>query len=125
MSKSRELQPTVVRTERGLSINGTRVTLYHIMDHVRAGRAAEEIHRWLPMLSKRQIADALGYLEEHRLEVEAEYDCVVAKADENRRHWEEKYGERVTQIKATPPKPEYAAAWAKLQALRNGEDTEA
>jgi len=118
-----ELQPTVVRNSRGLSINGTRVTLYHIMDHVRAGRSAEEIHQWLPMLSMHQVADALAYIEDHRLEVEAEYEHVVAKAEEDRRCWEEQYGERVAQIKATPPKPEYAAAWAKLKALRNGEDT--
>jgi uncharacterized protein (DUF433 family) len=122
MSETCEVQPTVVRNERGLSINGTRVTLYHIMDHVRAGRSAEEIHRWLPMLSRDQVADALAYIEAHRLEVDAEYETVVEKAEENRRRWEAQYGERVAQIKGTPPKPEYAAAWAKLEALRNGEN---
>ena len=40
MSKSLEqLQPTVVRTERGLSINGTRITLYR-PDGPSPGRAA-------------------------------------------------------------------------------------
>ena len=29
--------PTVVRTERGLTIAGTRITLYDVMDYVTAG----------------------------------------------------------------------------------------
>jgi hypothetical protein len=29
-------QPVVVRTERGLSISGTRTTLYQVMDYIKA-----------------------------------------------------------------------------------------
>ena len=34
-------QPTVVRTERGLSIAGTRITLYQIMDYLKAQQPPE------------------------------------------------------------------------------------
>ena len=36
-------EATVVRTERGLTIAGTRITLYNIMDYVTAGYPAEYI----------------------------------------------------------------------------------
>lgn len=35
MSDNNGFQPTVVRTERGLSVAGTRITLYAIMDYQR------------------------------------------------------------------------------------------
>jgi uncharacterized protein (DUF433 family) len=121
---SKELieQPTVIRNERGLSIRGTRVTLYHLMDHLRAGSSTEELREWFPVLSERQIDDALAYIEAHQAEVDAEYEYVVAKAEENRRYWEERNRDRLAQIAAMPPKPEYAEAWAKLQALKKTED---
>jgi uncharacterized protein (DUF433 family) len=122
MSKRIEqLQPTVVRTGRGLTINGTRITLYHLMDHLRAGRSPEEIREWLP-LTEQQVADAIEYIEAHRAEVEAEYEQVLKNAAENRRYWEERNRDLLEQVDKMPPKPEYAEAWAKLQALKNGED---
>ena len=36
MAEKTTQQPTVVRTDRGLSIAGTRITLYSIMDYVKA-----------------------------------------------------------------------------------------
>src|SRR5260370_38027641 len=75
MSENCAPQPTVVRNERGLSINGTRVTLYRLMDLIHAGQSPEEIREWLP-LTEQQVTDALEYIEEHRTEVEAEYELV-------------------------------------------------
>jgi uncharacterized protein (DUF433 family) len=121
MSKSLAVQSTVVRNQRGLSIQGTRITLYDVMDYVRAGLSPEEIREWLP-LSEQQVADAMQYIETHRAEVEAEYHQVLAKAEANRRYWEERNRDRLAQIAARPPKPEHAAAWAKLRALKNGAD---
>lgn len=120
MSEIRELQPTVVRNKRGLSIYGTRITLYDV-DYLRAGLSSEEIREWLP-LTEQQVADALQYIAAHRAEAEAEYDQVLTKAEENRRYWEERNRDRLAQIAATPPKPEHAVAWSKLQALKNGQD---
>lgn len=121
MSETGELQPTVVRNQRGLSINGTRITLYDVMDYLRAGLSPEEIQEWLP-LSQQQLAEAIEYITTHRAQVEAEYHQVVAEAEENRCYWEERNRDRLARIASMPPKPEHAAAWEKLQALKDGQD---
>ncbi len=121
MSETGELQPMVVRNKRGLSINGTRITLYDVMDYLHAGLSPEEIQEWLP-LTEQEVAAAVEYIATHRAEVEAEYHQVLAKAEENRRYWEERNRDRLARIADMPPKPEHAAAWAKLQALKNGQD---
>ncbi len=123
MSKELKEQPTVVRNGRGLSIRGTRVTLYHLMDYLRAGRSPEEMLEWLP-LTEQQIADALEYIAAHRDEVETEYEQVLKNAEENRRYWEARNRDRLAQIAQMPTKPEYAAAWAKLRELKKRVDPE-
>jgi uncharacterized protein (DUF433 family) len=117
MSKMTKHKPTVVRTDRGLSINGTRITLYHVMDYVRAGRSPDEIQDRL-RLTDRQIADVMEYIAAHRPEVEAEYEQVLAQAEENRRFWEERNRERLERIASLPPRPELAAFRAKLAARK-------
>ena len=107
-------QPTVVRTERGLSIAGTRITLYALMDDVVAGWPQEQIRELYPQVTDEQFAVAMTYIAEHRAEVEAEYQAVLRQAEENRRYWEERNRERFAQIAAMPPKPEYAAIHAKI-----------
>ncbi len=54
--------PTVVRTSRGLSIAGTRITLYAIMDYVSAGVSREFI-RDIYRLTDEQIDDLVAYLQ--------------------------------------------------------------
>jgi len=107
--------PTVVRTGRGLSIAGTRLTLYSIMDFVKAEWPPKLIRDWFN-LTDQQIADVMAYIAEHRDEVEAEYQLVLQQAEEHRRYWEERNRERFAQIAAMPPKPEQAAIRAKLVA---------
>ena len=82
MSEMGELQPTVVRNKRGLSIHGTRITLYDVMDYLHTGLSPEEIQEWLP-LTEPQVAAAMEYIATHRAEVDAEYHQVLAKAEEN------------------------------------------
>jgi len=111
------LQPTVVRTSRGLSINGTRITLYSIMDYVTAGWPPKLIRDRLN-LTDRQIADVMEYIAAHRAEVEAEYRQVLEDAAEERRFWEAQNQERFARAAALPPKPEQAAIRAKIAATR-------
>ena len=115
LEKDLTAQPSVIRTSRGVSIAGTRITLYSIMDYVTAGWPAKLIRDRLN-LTDQQITDALAYIAEHRLEVEAEYQQVLKDAEENRRYWEERNRERFAQIAALPPKPEHASIRAKLRA---------
>jgi uncharacterized protein (DUF433 family) len=108
---------TVVRTSRGLSIVGTRITLYSIMDYLKAGKSPELIRDHF-RLTIRQTADVLDYIEKHRTEVEAEYQQVLKEAEEERRYWEEQNRERFAQIAAKPPKPGQEKIRAKLQATK-------
>lgn len=109
--------PVVVRTERGLTIAGTRITLYLLMDYLKADWPPKLIRDW-HNLTDEQINGALEYINTHRQEVEAEYQLVLNQAEENRAYWEERNRERFEQIKKLPPKPGNEAAHAKLEALK-------
>jgi hypothetical protein len=109
--------PVVVRTERGLSISGTRKTLYQVMDYVTAGRPPELIREWMD-LTDEEIDGVMAYIEEHRAEVEAEYQQVLRQAEQDRRYWEERNRERFAQIAAMPPRTDYPEARAKLAAAK-------
>lgn len=117
MTTKATTNPTVVRTERGLTIAGTRITLYSVMDYVIAGYSPEHIRDSFK-LTDEQIAGVMQYIAEHRDEVEAEYQQVLREAEENRRYWEEQNRERFEQIASMPPKPEYAAIHARIAAHR-------
>jgi len=113
----------IVRTERGLSLAGTRITLYDIMDYLKADWPPRLIQHWLN-LTEQQIADALAYINAHRDLVEAEYQLVLQHAEANRHYWEERNRERFEQIAKLPPKPGYEAVYAKLQARKAARDTQ-
>jgi uncharacterized protein (DUF433 family) len=110
-------QTTVVRTDRGLSIAGTRITLYDVMDYVTAGWPAHLIRDRL-QLTDQQTGDVMAYIEAHRAEVEREYQAVLQTAEENRRYWQERNQDRFARIASSLPKPEHAEARAKLQAWK-------
>ena len=113
----RNREPTVVRTSRGLSINGTRITLYAIMDYVTAGFSREYI-RDIYRLTDAQIDDVLRYIGEHRAQVEEEYQEVLRQAEEERRYWEERYRELFARIASMPPRTDFPEARAKLAAIK-------
>ena len=117
MAESTNAQAAIVRTSRGLSIAGTRITLYQVMDYVKAGWPPELIQHWLD-LSEQQIADAMDYIATHRSEVEAEYEMVLQQAEESRQYWEARNRERFATLAATTPKPGQEAIRAKLQAWK-------
>src|SRR5690349_5005581 len=105
MGASATTNQTVVRTERGLTVAGTRITLYDVMDYLTAGWPPTLIRDRLN-LSADQIADVMAYIESNRSDVETEYERVLALAAENRQYWEERNRERFARIGAPPPSPE-------------------
>jgi len=117
MTDSQECQPIVVRTERGLSIRGTRKTLYAVMDYVTAGWSPMRI-REIMRLTDEEIDGVMRYIDEHRETVEAEYQEVLRLAEENRRYWEERNRELIDELASLPPETKYPEARAKLAALR-------
>ncbi len=108
---------TIIRTERGLTIKGTRITIYDVMNHLVSGRSPELILNWLP-LTEKQLSSALSYIESNRAEVEFEYQEVLKTAEEVQKYWEERNRDRFAKIAAMPPKPGREALWEKLKAQK-------
>jgi uncharacterized protein (DUF433 family) len=107
-------QPTVIRTGRGLTIAGTRITLYQIMDYLKDDWPPHLVQHWLD-ITEEQMADVMAYIREHSEEVETEYELVIRQAEERRRYWEERNRERLAEIAKLPPKPGQEEIRAKLQ----------
>jgi uncharacterized protein (DUF433 family) len=107
----------IIRTERGLTIAGTRITLYDVMDYVSAQYPPKFIRAMLS-LTDEQVTAALSYIKAHRAEVEAEYQTILQEAEELRQYWEEQNRELFARIAAKPPKPGTEAIRAKLQAAK-------
>ena len=108
------LNQTIVRTERGLTIAGTRITIYQLMDYLKADQPTSLI-KDLFRLSDEQMDGVLRYIAEHRNEVEAEYQEVLKTAEQNRAYWEERNRERLLAISKQPPSPGKEALHAKLK----------
>lgn len=110
-------QSVIIRTERGLTIAGTRITLYDVMDYVTSQYPPKFI-RALFDLTEDQINAALSYIDTHRAEVDAEYQVVLKETEELRQYYEEQNRDRVARIATLPPPPGLEAAWEKLQASK-------
>jgi uncharacterized protein (DUF433 family) len=110
-------QSAIIRTERGLAIAGTRITLYDVMDYLKAQYPPKLIREKL-CLNHEQLSFALAYIESHRDEVEAEYQEVLKTAQEIRQYWEDRNRERFAKIAGMPPKPGQEDLRAKLQAWK-------
>ena len=110
-------QTGIIRTERGLTIAGTRITLYDVMDYVTAQYPPKFI-RGLFNLTEDQINAALAYIETNRAEVEAEYQIVLKESEELRQYYEERNRDLIARLAVKPPKPGMEAAWEKLQAQK-------
>lgn len=117
MTSASNGQASIIRTERGLTIAGTRITLYDVMDHLAAGWTPKLILNWLP-LTQEQLEAALSYIEANRTAVEADYQAVLQATQEMREYWDEKNRERLAQIAKLPPKPGQEEVYAKLQSWK-------
>jgi uncharacterized protein (DUF433 family) len=107
-----------------LTISGTRITIYDVMDYVTAQYPSKFI-RSLFDLTEEQINAALSYIEANRPEVEAEYQLVLKQAEENRQYWEERSREHLARASTRSPKLGQEALWAKLQAQKVRHELEA
>lgn len=117
MNETNTQQTTVVRTNRGLSIAGTRITLYQIMDYLKSNQPPELIRDRFKLTIK-QMIEVMKYIETYHTEVETEYQQVLEQAESHRQYWEGRNQERLAKIATMPPKPENAEIWSKLQAWK-------
>ena len=115
MTTASNKESVIVRTEKGLTIADTRITLYDVMNYLTAGYPAKLIREKLS-LSDRQITSALSYIKAHQGEVKAEYQEVLQIAQENQQYWENRNREHFARLATMPPKPGQEVLRAKLQA---------
>jgi hypothetical protein len=108
----------VRRTDRGLCLAGKRVTLYLIMDYLKAGWPPHLIRHWLD-LSDAEMHYAVQYIETNRAAFETEYAEVVRQAQARERYWREHQRQRRSEMPERHFTPEQAAAWARLEALKH------
>ncbi|MEZ2277888.1 MAG: DUF433 domain-containing protein [Microcoleus sp.] len=114
MTPVSDRQATIIRTERGLTISGTRLTLYDVMDFLKAEYSPRLIRNRFN-LTDDQINAALSYIEANRTQIETEYQQVLQTRAEIRSYWEEHNRERFDRIAMMPHKPGQEALWAKLE----------
>ncbi len=107
-------QTAIVRTEWGLTISGTRITLYDVMDYLKAQYPSKLIGDVLN-LTEEQVNTAISYIERHSTEVEEDYQTVLREAEEIQHYWDERNREHFARIAEMPKKPGQKSLWAKLQ----------
>lgn len=69
-------EPRIIDRGRGPEIEGTRITVYDIMDYYRAGHHHSVIAAILN-ISSREVQCAIDYIENHKAEVEADYQRIL------------------------------------------------
>ncbi|CAN2041738.1 DUF433 domain-containing protein [Candidatus Magnetomoraceae bacterium gMMP-15] len=115
--KTTSLQSNIVRNERGLSIKGTRITLYDVMDYVTENWPPKLIQCWLN-LSDEQITDALNYIKNNQTAIESEYQEVLKYAAKIQQYWNTRNKKRFAEIANLSPKPGHKKLRAKIQASK-------
>lgn len=114
MTSVSDEQVAIIRTERGLTITGTRTSLYDVIDLLKAHYPPKLICDTFN-LTNAQINAALSYIEANQVQIETEYQEVLQTREEIRQYWEDRNRERLARIAETPHKPEHEAIWAKLE----------
>jgi uncharacterized protein (DUF433 family) len=119
MSETIVSRGVVRRSDRGLCVAGRRITLYLIEDYLRAGWPPHLLRHWL-QLSEQETKQVLDYLTANRSAFDREYERVARQATEREKYWREHEQQRRKGRKVTPHDfpPERAAAWARLDALK-------
>lgn len=102
----------VQRSDRGLCVAGTKLSLFTIMDYVNEGQQQDLLT--YGQLSAEQLQQAMDYIAAHRAEFDSAYAAYVQKANE----LESFYRHRARQHRTPPhnPTPTEAAIWERLQA---------
>jgi uncharacterized protein (DUF433 family) len=68
--------PSIIDRGRGPEIEGTRITVYDIMDYYKQDWHHTQIANWLD-LSSEEVLTAIRYIEEHKEEVLANYQKIL------------------------------------------------
>lgn len=78
----------IIDRGRGPEIEGTRITVYHVMDYLRAGDPPGEIARELG-LTEEAIREATRYIQAHQDELDPVYAEIRARVSGRNPDWVE------------------------------------
>jgi uncharacterized protein (DUF433 family) len=78
----------IIERGRGPEIEGTRVTVYRIMDFLSAGVPPERIAVELALVEE-QVCAAITYIDSNRAQVESAYAEIVERAHRSNPEWVE------------------------------------
>ena len=107
----------IVQTNSGPSVNGTRLTIYHIMDMLKYGKSPDYVQGWYH-LTDEEMSAVMKYLKDNEEELEKEYADILRRADEQRRYWTERNKDRVDLPASPPANEKIALAREKLAAIK-------
>ena len=71
------IKPRVIDQGDGPKIEGTRITVYTVLEYLRAGRTRDWIAAMLN-LSSDQVQVAMDYIRDHDMQVNAEYETIMS-----------------------------------------------
>ncbi|MBD2412042.1 DUF433 domain-containing protein [Nostoc calcicola FACHB-389] len=114
MTPASDRQTAIIRTERGLTIAGTRLTVYDVMDLLKA-QYPPKLIRDKFNLTDEQLSAVLSYIKANSTQVETEYQQVLQTREEIRQYWEDRNREHFARIATIPRKLEQETLWAKLE----------
>lgn len=115
MVLSAENQSIIIQTERGLTISGTRISLYDVMTFLKKGYPPAFIQNKLH-LTQQQFESTLAYIEANSAQVEQEYRAVLDTRQEIQQYWSDRNAQHFQHIASRSKAPEQVALWAKLEA---------
>ncbi|MGK7946974.1 MAG: DUF433 domain-containing protein, partial [Microcystaceae cyanobacterium] len=90
-------QHPIIRTERGLTLSGTRITLYDVMDYLKANYPPKFIRDTFN-LTESELSAVLSYIKAHKQQVEAEYQDILANVAEIKQYWQDYNRQRLAQL---------------------------
>ncbi|MEM9273019.1 MAG: DUF433 domain-containing protein [Cyanobacteria bacterium P01_F01_bin.143] len=114
MTKVSHQKSEIILTERGLTISGTRITLYDVIDLLKA-EYPPKLVRDKFNLTDEQIDAVLSYIEENQTQIEKEYQEVLQAREEIYQYWADRNREHFDHIAKMPHKPELESLWKKLE----------
>jgi uncharacterized protein (DUF433 family) len=79
---NRSISVRIIDRGRGPEIEGTRVTVYRIMDYLREDSSAERIGQELELTAE-QVNQAITYITAHRHEVEVAYEKILQRVNQD------------------------------------------
>ena len=114
MTKISHKRSEIILTERGLTISGTRITLYDVIDLLKAAYPPKLVRDKFN-LTDEQIDAALSYIKENQTQIEKKYQEVLQTREEIYQYWTDRNREHFDRIAKIPHKSELESLWRKLE----------